>query len=112
MEGAVDSSDVEQAVVGHGETEGPYKGLDGLTIERDDRFPVRVTVQLYQATSNGIVSAEDVKRLRKQIDRIYAEGDYVGSLVTTAPTDRPTDWRTVEGPVWADPTFGWLTTGL
>ncbi|MCA9567727.1 MAG: hypothetical protein KC656_07785 [Myxococcales bacterium] len=99
------SSDVETAVIGHGDTEGPYKGLAGLTIERDDRFPVRVTVQLYQATSNGVVNAEDVRRLRKQIDRIYAEGDYVGSLVTTAPTDRPTDWRSQPAPRWAGPGF-------
>ena len=33
---------------------GPYTELDGLTIERDPRFPVRVTVQFYQATSNGV----------------------------------------------------------
>lgn len=100
-------SDVETAVVGHGETEGPYKGLAGLQIERDTRFPVRVTVQFYQATSNGVVAPEDVKRLRQQIDRVYAEGDYVGSLVTTAPTQRPTDWRSNPGdaPVWANRNF-------
>ena len=39
---------------------GPYTELDGLTIERDPRFPVRVTVQFYQATSNGVLAAADV----------------------------------------------------
>lgn len=107
-ESAERRSDVETAVIGHGETEGPYKELAGLTIERDRRFPVRVTVQLYQATSNGVVSDGDVERLRAQIDRIYREGDYVGSLVTTGPTARPTDWRS-PAPMWADVPFtaGW-----
>ena len=53
-------SDVETAVLGHGPELGPYTELDGLTIERDPRFPVRVTVQFYQATSNGVLAVRDV----------------------------------------------------
>ena len=88
------ASDVDVAVLGHGETEGPYTELGGLTIERDPRFPVRVTVQFYQATSNGAVSAADVGRMADQIKKVYAKGDYVGSLVVPAPADRarPTNW--------------------
>lgn len=87
-------SDVDVAVLGHGETEGPYTELDGLTIERDPRFPVRVTVQFYQATSNGVVSNADIARMSEQIDKVYAKGDYVGSLVVPSPADRkrPTNW--------------------
>jgi hypothetical protein len=87
-------SDVDTAVLGHGETEGPYTELDGLKIERDPRFPVRVTVQFYQATSNGVVSPADIARMSEQIDKVYAKGDYVGSLVVPAPGDRkrPTNW--------------------
>jgi len=87
-------SDVDVAVLGHGETEGPYTELDGLKIERDPRFPVRVTVQFYQATSNGVVSNADIARMSEQIDKVYAKGDYVGSLVVPAPHDRrrPTNW--------------------
>ena len=87
------TSDTENAVIGHGEVEGPFTEINGLAIERDDRFPVRVTIQLYKATSTGQVSAADVAELRQQIDRIYADADYVGSLVTEAPSGRPTDWR-------------------
>jgi hypothetical protein len=54
-------SDVDTAVLGHGPTEGKYTELDGLTIARDPRFPVRVTLQFYQATSNGVISRDDVK---------------------------------------------------
>lgn len=103
MEAQRSRSDVEEAVVGHGPVEGPFVELAGLTVERDPQFPVRVTVQLYQATSNGEISDDDVARLRAQIDRIYEGGDYVGSLVTTGPTGRPTEWMSDEPqpPVWA-----------
>jgi len=87
-------SDVDTAVLGQGPTEGPYTELDGLEIERDPRFPVRVTVQFYQATSNGVVSQDDIDRMSAQIEKVYAKGDYVGSLVVPSPTDklRPTRW--------------------
>jgi hypothetical protein len=87
-------SDVETAVLGHGPELGPYTELDGLTIERDPRFPVRVTVQFYQATSNGVLAAADVRHLRAQIKKVYAMADYVGSLVvpTAGDRQRPTNW--------------------
>ncbi len=85
-------SDVEVAVIGHGEVEGPFAEIDGLDIERDPRFPVRVTVQFYKATSNGIVSEEDMAEIAKQIERVYAEADYVGSLVVEGDTSRPTEY--------------------
>jgi hypothetical protein len=90
-------SNVEVAVLGHGPELGPYTELDGLTIERDPRFPVRVTVQFYQATSNGVLAAADVRALRQQIKNVYAMADYVGSLVVPNAADRarPTNWAGV-----------------
>lgn len=87
-------SDVDVAVLGFGDDEGPFAELDGLTIERDDRFPVRVTVQFYQATSNGVVSKADIDRMAEQIAKVYDKADYVGSLVVPNPADkkRPTRW--------------------
>ncbi len=99
-------SDVEQAVLGHGPVLGPYTELDGLTIERDPRFPVRVTVQFYQATSNGAVSAADVAGFAAQIDKVYKSADYVGSLVVPRGQKRPTQWTGVgprpENVTWDD----------
>jgi hypothetical protein len=91
---------LEQAVLGHGELEGPFTELAGLTIERDPRFPVRVTVQFYQATSSGQVSAAEVGKLASLIDAVYTKGDFVGSLVVPAPRDppRPTAWRGASAP--------------
>ncbi len=92
-------ADVDTAVLGNGPTEGAYTELDGLTIERDPRFPVRVTVQFYQATSNGVVAPADVARMAAQIAKVYAAGDYVGSLVVPGPraAKRPTAWTHAGG---------------
>lgn len=88
-------SNVETAVIGHGEVEGPYTEIDGLKIERDERFPIRVTVQFYKATSNGVVSSDDMEEIADQIKRVYSEADYVGSLVVGGESFRPTEY---EGP--------------
>ena len=95
-------SDVEVAVIGHGKVEGPFTEIDGLKIERDDRFPIRVTVQFYKATSNGIVSEADVLEIADQIQRVYKEADYVGSLVVGGETGRPTEYdgSKTEPPGW------------
>jgi hypothetical protein len=87
-------SDVEQAVIGHGEDLGPVTEGNQLKLERDDRFPVRVTVQFYKATSNGVVSDKDLEEAKSLIDKVYARGDYVGSLVVPeGARHRPTDWH-------------------
>lgn len=85
-------SDVEEAAIGHGEVEGPFTEIDGLAIERDPRFPIRVTVQFYKATSNGVVSVADMDAIAEQISRVYREGRYVGSLVVSGDTGRPTEY--------------------
>lgn len=105
-----ESEAMEQAVIGHGETEGPFTEIHDLAIERDERFPVRVTVQMYKATTSGTISDADVADIRAQIDRIYDSGDYVGSLVTGGVTERPTEWvRTpTEHARWASPWGQWL----
>ncbi len=99
---AQEKSDVEAAVIGHGQVEGPFTEIDGLAIERDDRFPIRVTVQFYKATSNGEVSAGDMEEIAGQIKRVYSDADYVGSLVVDGASDRPTEY---EGPKTEPP--GW-----
>lgn len=85
-------SDVENAVIGHGKLEGPFTEVNGLAIERDPRFPVRVTVQYYKATSNGIVNSGDIEAIRRDIDRVYEDAEFVGSLVTQGETGRPTEY--------------------
>jgi hypothetical protein len=89
------AADVETAVLGHGELDGPFTELAGLMVERDPRFPVRVTVQFYQATATGRMGRPEIARLASLIDAVYSRGDFVGSLVVPAPQDlaRPTHWQ-------------------
>jgi hypothetical protein len=69
-----------------------------------------VTVQFYKATSDGFVTEDDMQAIADQIDRVYEDGDYVGSLVVdgpstslrTGPSDRPTEY---DGPKDEPP--GW-----
>ncbi len=90
----MERSDVENAVIGHGDDMGEFREMGGQRLVRDDRFPVRVTVQFYRATSNGVISAQDMDDVRRQIDRVYEDGDFVGSLVVPeSARTRPTDWR-------------------
>jgi hypothetical protein len=102
MEAARQKSDVEAAVIGHGEVEGPFTEIDNLAIERDPRYPIRVTVQFYKGTSNGVVSATDMKDIHQQIQRVYQDADFVGSLVVDGTTNRPTehDGPQEEPPDW------------
>lgn len=86
------ASNVEAAVIGHGPVEGPFTEIDDLAIERDPNFPIRVTVQFYKATDNGVVSEADLAEIDEQIKRIYDDADYVGSLVTDGRTRRPTEY--------------------
>ncbi len=93
------ASDVENAVIGHGEKLGPVREFNGNRLERDDRFPIRVTVQFYRATSNGLVSSADLAEVKRDIDRVYASGDYVGSLVVPGnDRPRPTAWKRARTP--------------
>jgi hypothetical protein len=86
------STDVENAVIGHGKVEGPFTEIDNLEIERDPKYPIRVTVQFYKATSNGIVSEANMKEIAEQIEKVYDQADYVGSLVIGGDTNRPTEY--------------------
>jgi hypothetical protein len=93
---AADRSDVEQAVLGHGPNLGPFNEGHGLRLVRDARFPIRITIQFYKATSNGVVSEADLDGIAKSIGSVYEHAEFVGSLVL--PEDdsrRPTAWQKI-----------------
>lgn len=93
---AAERSDVEQAVLGHGPNLGPFNEGHGLRLVRDSRFPIRITIQFYKATSNGVVSESDLDGIAKSIGSVYEHAEFVGSLVL--PEDdarRPTAWQKI-----------------
>jgi len=95
-------SDVENAVIGHGDLEGPFTEIADVPIQRDPRFPVRVTVQFYKASSNGVVDQDDLRAIRDAIRSVYDRSDTVGSLVTEGHTGRITEYygAKVQPPDW------------
>jgi hypothetical protein len=94
--GPADKSDVEQAVLGHGPNVGPFNEGHRLRLERDPKFPVRITVQFYKATSNGAVSDIDLDSISRSIGSVYEHADAVGSLVMPdGDPRRPTAWQKV-----------------
>ncbi len=93
---SMDKSDVEQAVLGHGQALGPFSEGTGTTLVRDETFPIRVTVQFYKATSNGVVDAKDLDLISKSIGNVYEHASFVGSLVVPeGDRARPTAWQKV-----------------
>lgn len=93
---ADERSDVEQAVLGHGPNLGRYAEGFGRQLVRDTRFPVRITVQFYKATSNGVVSDIDLDSISRNIGSVYEHADAVGSLVLPEGDRlRPTAWQNV-----------------
>lgn len=100
--GAPLQSDVEEAVIGHGDVEGPFTEVAGLPIRRDPKYPVRVTVQFYKATGNGVVDESDMALIATQINRVYKDSSFTGSLVLDGPQGRPTEYQgnKVKPPWW------------
>ncbi|MBX7097914.1 MAG: hypothetical protein K1X89_09390 [Myxococcaceae bacterium] len=83
---------VEQAVIGHGELEGPFRELGHLPIRRDARFPIRVTVQFYQATDSAQVTEAEMAGFAERIEAVYRDARCVGSLVVDGDTGRSTEY--------------------
>ena len=89
-----EESDVEQAVLGHGKVEGPFIEGNRLKLVRDPKFPIRITVQFYKATSNGVVNESDFNAISRAIGSVYEHADFVGSLVVPmGDPKRPTSWQ-------------------
>ncbi len=89
-------SDVEQAVLGHGPNLGPFNEGHQLAFVRDTQFPIRVTVQFYKGTSNGVVSETDLDSISRSIGSVYEHAEFVGSLVLPeGDSRRPTSWQKI-----------------
>ncbi len=74
-----------------------FDELRGLEkIERDERYPIRVTLQYYQSTDNGVVNEEIIKSIAALLKSSQKKADFVGSLVEDANIGRPTEWTKVE----------------
>ena len=85
------TTSLKEVEIGYGEVEGPFVEIDGQKIERDHRFPIRVTVQQYVATEGRKIMKGDMEVIQDFINAVYKGADAVGSLVTEGKTGRVTE---------------------
>jgi hypothetical protein len=85
--------DVESAYISKGADLGTFNIYTGDAIERDTDLPIRITVQLYSATSNGVVSRETAADIVARIKQCYDRAEFVGSLVVGKQFRRDKDGK-------------------
>jgi len=83
-----EKGDVEEAIVSVGKDEGPFDECNGLAIERDPKYPVRLTFQFYRSTSTGTIEDSQMKAISDQFKEAQKGADFIGSLVVKK---RPTE---------------------
>lgn len=91
------SVNVESAIIKVGEDEGEFSEINGLRMERDTRFPIRVTMQYYKATSNGAVDSAVLESIAEELQGARKWAVAISSLVTET-TNRTTEHSQV--PSW------------
>eukprot|EP01083_Nonionella_stella_P081541 224657_1 len=82
-----------------GEKQLKYDELRGMleadkdyVLERDEKYPVRVTLQYFKATDNGAMNQEIMDEIVKQLAVSQKQADFMGSLVTEYNKERPSEW--------------------
>jgi hypothetical protein len=94
-------SSLVNAVIGHGPIEGPFTEVDNMPIVRDERFPIRITIQFYKASAGAQLTATDLKDIASEFEKVFNNADAVGSLVLDGKTGRPTEHEVeFKEPVW------------
>lgn len=71
--------------------EGTFDDISEKNVERDERYPIRVTLQFYRVTDNPNLELNDVNSISQAINRVYSTGIQQGSLVTSNHIIRQTE---------------------
>merc|ERR1712157_489503 len=74
------------------ELRGLLDSVKDYKLERNEEYPVRVTLQYYKATDNGAVNKEIMDDIVKQLEASQKQADFMGSLVTEYNPNRPNEW--------------------
>jgi hypothetical protein len=75
------SKGLENAMLRAGKTFGKFEGTKDFELERDERYPIRCTLQYYKVTDSSIINALGFKELATQLNNIYDQAKAEGSLV-------------------------------
>ena len=99
-------ANVEDAIIKIGSSEGKFVELERKkNVERDTRWPIRITLQYYKCTDDGNIDEEVVKQISDQLAEAKKKAVYVGSSVVAPDPNRPTASSKI--PVWWN--NWWLT---
>lgn len=71
----------DKAVISKGCPKGKFDGTKDLVLERDERFPIRCTIQYYNVTDEPTVSETQIKEISELISKVYDTATDTGSLV-------------------------------
>jgi hypothetical protein len=82
---------LEDAIIGVGRTDGPFKGTCDLALVRDERYPIRCTVQYYSVTDTIDLTGTMFKDFADKLNKVYNWADAKGSLVVEDKTNRVTE---------------------
>jgi len=82
---------VDYAVLHVGKPHSNFEGTKGRKLERDDRYPIRCTIQFYQATDTSNIPESLIQEMSEKVNDIYKKGAASGSLVLNEDTGRATE---------------------
>eukprot|EP01124_Arcella_intermedia_P011670 TRINITY_DN18095_c0_g2_i1.p1 TRINITY_DN18095_c0_g2~~TRINITY_DN18095_c0_g2_i1.p1 ORF type:complete len:505 (+),score=64.53 TRINITY_DN18095_c0_g2_i1:542-2056(+) len=99
----------EDAIIKVGDSIGEFKEINNIKIERDPAYPIRVVLQFYKATSNGVIEETQIQQIFDQISGARKNATSIGSLVINKNSQRTTDIDTPSIPPWWSEF--WLTYG-
>ena len=71
----------DHAQIKEGSFVGRFEGTRNLKLERDERFPIRATIQLYRVSDSGDVSDELMSDIASSLTTVMSYGSDMSSLV-------------------------------
>jgi hypothetical protein len=105
---------IEAGVVQEGSDAGSWCGISsGAAWERDERFPIRATIQFYTVTDTLDISEQVFREFAGKIRDVFSYGTHQGSLVT-ATSNRVTESGLPQAPaasqISASPLGPWASS--
>jgi len=88
----------EDAILSTGTAHSVFEGTGTLKLVRDERFPIRATLQFYGVTDSATIPAEVFKNIAEKLERVYSRTTEKGSLVVEKDTGRTTAHDVKQGP--------------
>lgn len=94
----VNNRGFENAVLKSGESFGKFLGSNGEKIVRDEKLPIRCTIQYYKVTDTLDISENMIREISEQINKHFKAVDNKGSLVIET-SNRKTEHQYDETPL-------------